>query len=189
MIYVDVEAELTVTQCFNPGRNRNSPCYSNYFGIYLYRGNYHEPRSYAILLDDLLHTFSPLYNITNHTVPEKELWKSNQKFSFLQNNSRGVTLAIRSKGACGTIFGMKMYYYECEETFINGVHFQNTASPSIRFKNVTGDCPGKSLQLYNATNLIGFCHSNGSWSPGQESKCLCTEGYYPSNTPGECSRT
>ena len=184
IIYIDVEAELTL--CFNPGTNSYVPCYSKYFEVYLYRGKY-EPHSIYVALNDL-HTFSPLYNVSNHTVPGAELSsRSNQTFSFLQNNSHWVTFAVRSRGACGEIFGMKMYYYECEETFINGVHFQNNLSPSIGFKNVTGDCSGNSLPLHNTTNLIGFCHSNGSWSTGQETKCLCIRGYHPSKTT-ECSR-
>ena len=172
MIYIDVEAELTL--CYHPGTNSYVPCFSKYFEVYLYRGKYKQ-RSFENVLGDLLSRFSALYNI------------SRQTFSFLQYNSRWVTFAVRSRGACGEIFGMKVYYNECEETFINSVHFKNNLSPSIGFKNVTGDCSGNSLPLHNTTNLIGFCHSNGSWSIGQETKCLCIRGYHPSKATG-CSR-
>jgi hypothetical protein len=139
------------------------------------------------VLDDL----SRLYNISNHTGTEAELLtKSFQTFSFHRNNSKWVTFAIRSRGACGKLFQMKMYYYECKETFINGTHFQKTLSPTSGFKKITGDCSVNSLQLHNSTNLNGFCYSNGSWSIDQETEvsgCLCIEGYYPSKTKG-CSR-
>ena len=176
MIYADVEAELT-TQCYHPGNGSSVPCFSKYFEVYLYRGKYEHYYSFENVSSDLLSNFAALYNIS----------RSNQTFSFLQNNSRWVTFAVRSRGACGKIFGMKMYYYECEETFINGAHFQNTSSPSTGFKNITGDCSRNSLPLHNTTNFIGFCYSNGSWSTSQESKCLCIEGYHPSKTT-ECSR-
>ena len=183
IIYVDVEAELTM--CFHPGYNAALPCYSNNFEVYLYHGKNESRPSHFPDIADLLRTFSPLYNISNHTGNKAELLsKSIQTFSFHKNNSRYVTFAIRSRGACGTIFRMKMYYYGCEKTFFNGVHFPRTSSPSTGYKAVIGNCSKNSLPLQNTTNFIGFCYSNGTWAIRQETKCLCSEGYYLSKTTG-----
>jgi hypothetical protein len=80
---------------------------------------------------------------------------------------------------------MKIYYYECEETFIDGVNYQKTSSPITGFKTVIGECSKHSLPLSNVSaNQIGFCYSDGSWGTGHEAQCLCNEGYYLSKTIG-----
>ena len=186
VIHVDVDAEFTL--CDNPGRppsDSTVPCYSNYFEVYIYHGTGNKasyPQAFS-LNDKML--YSPLYNITKNTLFNTI---SNQTFSFLKNNSQDVMFAIRSKGACGTIFRMKMYYYYCEETFINGIKFEETASPAKGLKNVTGNCSDYAIPLINGTASSNrYCYENGTWNElGDENlKCFCIEGYTPNN--GSCS--
>ena len=178
IIHVDIEAEFTMCLC--PGVSSPVQCYSNHFEVYISLRNIEiYPTDYEIQISDIYQLFSPLYNISNHTGTEAEwLSRNNQTFSFHPNNSHWLTFAIRSRGACGSIFRMKMYYYECEELFIKGVHFQNVSSPITGFKNVIGHCSEQSVSLHNTKNQTGICHYNGSWTIPQEIKCLCYEGYY-----------
>ena len=189
-IHVDVEAELTL--CLNPGNNARLPCYTNYFEIYIYRGtdkeNEYKPANPN--LADLLKVYSPLYNITNNTLLNATLTRSVQTFSFPKNNSQGVVFAIRSRGACGNIFRIKMYYYFCEETFIKGIKFERTLSPAKGFKNVTGNCSEYATSRNGAMASFNiYCHPNGTWSKPEDDnlKCLCIEGYAPDKTDGSCS--
>ncbi len=200
VIHVDVEAELT--SCLYPvsgGTYINTPCYANYFEVYIYRGTDDDkvyrpkpvPRSTD--LDILLKVYSPLYNITNNTKtsPHATLTgRSIQTFSFPQNNSQGVAFAIRSTGACGSIYRMKMHYYYCEETFINGIKFEETASPAKGFKNVTGNCSEYAISLINGTaSFHRYCYENGNWSVLEDEnlKCFCIEGHSPNKIDESCS--
>ena len=186
VIHVDLEAELT--QCIDPGKQDLQPCFSNYFEIYIHRGKNEVTFSdlRTVTISNLTEVFHPLYNITNDTSPEATLTRSNQTFSFPQNNAKGVTFAIRSRGACGSIFRMKMYYYYCKEIFINGLKFENTISPADGFKTVVAkNCSKNYISSIRArgdktiTALNGYCSVNGTWSvPGFGNQtCLCVEGY------------
>ncbi|XP_028394325.1 ephrin type-A receptor 2-like isoform X3 [Dendronephthya gigantea] len=195
VINVDVEAELTL--CDDPGAPKGSSsrlkCFSNYFEVYIYRGNIEET---SPDLNYLTERFQPLYNITNDTSPNSIFTRRIKTFSFPQNHSQGVTFAIRSRGACGSIFKMKMYYYYCKEIFINGLQFVNTTSPAKGFKTVqttAKTCSNNSVKSINAagnktmTLYIGYCFTNGTWSIPQyaDLRCLCREGY--TLTDGLCA--
>ena len=186
VIYVDVEAELT--QCFHPGDNSKVPCHMNYFEVRIRYGKdgfIVDNQSNETLKNQLYNAFSPLYNITNtspHVIPTRNI----QTFSFPQNNSPGVTFAVRSRGACGKIFRMKMYYYYCKETYVNGVKFGRTASPAKGFKNVTGNCSEYAISLNGTAGFNRYCYENGRWSNAKDNwKCFCVEGYTLNN--GSCS--
>ncbi|XP_028394324.1 ephrin type-B receptor 1-B-like isoform X2 [Dendronephthya gigantea] len=196
VINVDVEAELTL--CDDPGAPKGSSsrlkCFSNYFEVYIYRGNIEET---SPDLNYLTERFQPLYNITNDTSPNSIFTRRIKTFSFPQNHSQGVTFAIRSRGACGSIFKMKMYYYYCKEIFINGLQFVNTTSPAKGFKTVqttAKTCSNNSVKSINAagnktmTLYIGYCFTNGTWSIPQyaDLRCLCREGY--TLTDGLCAK-
>lgn len=189
-IHVDVEAELTL--CLNPGNNARLPCYTNYFEVYIYRETSDKENVYRPddpNLADLLKVYSPLYNITNNTLPNASLTRSVQTFSFPQNSSQRVVIAIRSRGACGSIFRMKMYYYYCEETFIKGIQFEITLSPAKGFKNVTGNCSEYAIPPNSAKASFNIhCYSNGTWSKPEDDnlKCFCIEGFAPDKTNGSC---
>ena len=182
-MHVDVEAELT--SC---GRT----CYSNYFQVYVYRGNSKlnipsDQNNKKGTKDFLITNFTPVYNITNDTTSKTTNKKEHQTFGFYQNGSKVLIFAIRSTGACGKIYRMKMYYYYCEETFINSIKFPETISPASRSREVYGKCSVNSAAPKNEANLKGFCQSNGTWSINYETMCLCLEGYEPTPSNG-CSR-
>ena len=182
VIYVDVEAEFR--SCYNPGLNKFVPCSSNYFEVYIKPG---KPKSIpkSAKLDDFLGVFSLVHNITNNTYPSQTRFK--QTFFFNPNDAEGVTFAVRSRGACGSIFNMTMYYYYCEETFVNSVKLTKTPAPLNESKLVTANCSKNSMASSNLTRLEGYCYSNGSWNMNKDYKCLCIEGHEPNDKRG-CSR-
>ena len=160
------------------------PCYSNDFEVYIFSGNY--------ILDDVNVTsyFKPFYNITINTSPTAILIRTTQTSSFhSENYSQGVTLAFRSRGACGDIFRIKMYYYYCEETFNKGIKFKRTSSPAEGFKNVTGNCSVNSVPSNNVTSVNRYCYPNGTWArlENDNIQCFCVEGYAPNKKDGSCS--
>ena len=160
------------------------PCYSNYFEVYIY------PGKYMLEKEKVTSYFKPLYNITNNTTPTATLTRTTQTFSFnKQKYSQGVTLAFRSRGACGRIFRIKMYYYYCEGTFNKGIKFEKTSSPATEFENVTGSCSENSVPSNNVKNVTRYCYSNGTWGELEHGnlKCFCGEGYGPNKTDGSCS--
>ena len=126
--------------------------------------------------------FKPFYNITINTSSTPTLTRTTQTSSFhSENYSQGVTLAFRSRGACGDIFRIKMYYYYSEETFNRGIKFKRTSSPAERFKNVTGNCLENSLPSNNVTSVNRYCYPNGTWARLENGniQCFCVEGYEP----------
>jgi hypothetical protein len=75
-----------------------------------------------------------------------------------------VIFAVRSRGACGKIFRIKIYYmHVCKESIIKNIKFERTLSPAKGFKNVTGNCSENSIPSQNATSFKGYCYPNGSW--------------------------
>jgi hypothetical protein len=181
VIYVDVEAGFIL--CDNPGTGKKVQCSSNSFEVYINRGK-DKP---VVREDNLLKLFSPVHNITNNTSLSTTLSKQTQTFSFNPDDTKGVTFAARSKGACGKILNMTMYYYYCEETYIHSVRLKRTASPMSGSKLVTANCSQNSLASNNMTRLEGYCYSNGSWSMNNDFECSCIEGH-ESNTNTGCSR-
>ena len=180
VIYVEIEVEYE--PCYD-GTN-DVKCYSHYFEVYIYPGKY-------VLNDgNITSSFKPLRNITIKDSPTTTLTGIIQTFSFnTKNYSQGATLAFRSKGACGKVFRMKMYYYYCEETFNKGIKFKRTSSPGEGCKNVTGSCSENSVSLNNAKNLDKYCCPNGTWSEPKNYnlECFCLKGYALHNTDGPCS--
>ena len=180
-MHVDVEAELT--SC---GRT----CYSNYFQVYVYRGQsqLNIPSNDKDAAKDILVAYySPIYNISNSTTSKNANNKIIQTFGFYQNRSKIMMFAVRSQGACGKIYRMKIYSYYCEETFLNSIMFPETISPASGSREVSGNCSVNSAAPKNEANLKGFCQSNGTWSINYETMCLCLEGYEPTPANG-CSR-
>ena len=182
VIHVQIEAGHKL--CYDAGTNTYEECYLDYFEVYIYSGKY------ELDIKNVPSYFKPLYSITNNTSPTATLTRTTQTFSFhKQNYSQGVTLAFRSRGACGSIFKIKMYYYYCEETINNGVKFERTLSSAERFKNITGNCSENSVPSNNVTSLNRYCYQNGTWGEPEHGnlECFCVEGYEPNETDGSCS--
>ena len=137
----------------------------------------------------LLHNQHYHNNITINTSPTTTLIRTTQTFSFYsQNYSQCVTLAFRSRGACGKIFRIKMNYYYCEETFNRGIKFERTTSPAKGSKNVTGNCSENFVPSKNVTSVNRHCYPNGTWArlENDNMQCFCVEGYEPT-TNGPCA--
>ena len=150
VLYVDVEAEFK--SCFDPDKANPVSCASNYYEVYIHRGKTNIDVEKATL-DDFFSVFSLVHNITNNTIPSGTRFK--QTFSFNPNGTKAVTFAVRSRGACGYIFNMTMYYYYCEETYVNYVKLMKTPSSPSGFKLVTAKCSKNSLASSNVTSLEG----------------------------------
>ena len=190
VINVDVEAEFKL--CYYPGNDTEVPCYANYFQVYVYRGP-DDVKTYSPSTPGLNHVVTiyspPLQNITNNTVVGTNWTRTNPTFSFSRNNSQGVVLALQSRGACGSIYRMKMYYYYCEEHFNNGVKFEKTASPAKGSnKVVKGHCTRNTIPYNNGTNLNGNCTYNGTWNVDDNVICTCHRNYELDRGIGICLR-
>ena len=190
VIYADAEAGFKM--CYDPGNRTAVPCHANYFEVVAYRGP-DEQRIYSPKTPDFkqLRTIYSLsvYNITNNTEGGQEPTRTNQTFSFPRNNSQGVVLALRSRGACGSIYRMKMYYYYCEEHFINGVKFEKTASPAKGSnKMVTGHCTRNTIPPNNGSSLNANCTYNGTWNVDDNVTCTCDRNYELDRGIGICLR-
>ena len=182
VMYVDVEGKFEI--CYDPGNNKHVPCTYDYFAVYINHGD----EAPKISVNKIFGKLTFVYNITSSTKPnETEDVPFKETFSFNRNNTKGVTLAVRSRGACGKIFNITMYYYFCEERFIHSVKLKNTCSPKTGFKLVRANCSEHSIASGNTKSLEGRCYSNGSWSVNETNKCLCTKGYEPNEKTG-CSR-
>ena len=182
VIYVEIQAGHK--RCDDPENGNFVPCHSNDFEVYIY------PGEYMLKIEEVASYFKPLHKITNKTLPTTALTKTTQTFSFNgQNYSQGLTLGFRSRGACGSIFRIKMYYYYCEETISEGIKFERTVSPAKEFKNVTGNCSENSMSSNNVTSVYRSCYRNGTWGKLEDGnlECFCVEGYEPNKTEGSCS--
>ena len=170
-----MEVEAGFKLCYNGG-NGDVPCYSDYFEVYIYDGKY------TMNNENVTSYFKPFYNITTNISPTATLIRTTQTSSFhSQNYSRGVTLAFRSRGTCGSISMIKTYYYYCEETFNRGIKFERTSSPAKGSKNVTGNCSVNSVSSNNVTSVNRYCYPNGTWGRFENDnlQCFCVEGYEP----------
>ena len=178
-IYVDVEVKFEMC---TGDKAKDQPCYSNYLEVYVYRGqnepNFPSRSDKPAVKKYLLNNFSPVYNITNTTSRVKATNKKEKHtFTFHQNQSKGITFGIRSRGACGTIYRMKMYYYYCAATCKNGVLYAKTISPADGSKQVPGNCPKNPspISIDNKTSLNGSCSSNGTWFIPDTVNCYCNQ--------------
>ena len=182
VIHMQIEAGHKL--CYDAGNDRYGECYLDYFEVYIY------PGKYELDIKNVSSYFKPHYNITSDASLTTSLTNTTQTFSFhKQNYSQGVTLAFRSRGACGSIFRIKMYYYYCEETINDAVKFVKTLSPAKGFKNITGNCSENSVPSNNVKSVTRYCYSNGTWGKLEHGnlKCFCVEGYEPNETDGSCS--
>lgn len=186
VIYVDVTAEFTL--CDNPATGKFRPCSSNYFEVYINRGKDRPDIKKETAETVLRSQFYSIYNITaNNSLLSQTPQKQKQTFNFDQSKTEGVTFVVRSRGACGKILNMTMYYYYCEETLVDSVRLKRTPSPKIGPKVVTGNCSEHSQPSNNWTRLEGYCYRDGSWSMNGDFKCLCIKGHEPDKKRG-CSR-
>ena len=182
-----VEVEVGYKLCYNydiNGKEVSVPCNSSHFEVYIY------PGKYTLEDENVPSYFKQLYNITINTSPTTTLTTTIQTFAFKTHDySQGVTLALRSRGACGRIVRMKMYYYYCEETFNKGIKFERTPSPAEGFKNVTGNCSDNSMSFNSAKSANRYCYFNGTWGKLEDDdlECLCVQGYATNKTDGTCS--
>ena len=127
--------------------------------------------------------FTSLGNITgNATIKERV----NTTFTLNLKEFRRITFGIKSSGGCGSVIRMKVYYYVCEEMFINSVMFTMTMSLQNGSKLVFGNCSENAASVSKAGGLKAYCHSNGSWSTEGDRVCRCDKGYEPTTNRG-CS--
>ena len=97
----------------------------------------------------------------------------------LSYSSQYITFGISAKAVDATVYGIKMFYYYCEETFINNIYFPNTTSSANQSKAIYGNCSENSKSLNNGTELEAFCLQNGTWTRRNGSECLCVAGFEP----------
>ena len=95
----------------------------------------------------------------------------------LSYSGQYITFGISAKAVDATVFGIKMFFYYCEGTFINNIYFPNTTSSVNQPKAVNGSCSKNSKFLNNGTEFEAFCLQNGTWTRRSDSECLCVGGF------------
>ena len=125
--------------------------------------------------------FTFLGNITGNTTSMDPV---NTTFTLNFKEFCEITFGIKSRGACGSVIRIKVYYYICKEIFIKSVMFKRTLSPQNGTKEVFGNCSANSRRGSHMSDLRAFCHSNGSWSAERNISCLCEGGYEPTEEHG-----
>ena len=189
-LYIEIESQM------EPCDNRNGTCFKDAFELFRYNGEGtpevpYEPGKSGVELEAelkkarefLQSNFTYIGNITGNST-SKEIM--NTTITLNLKKFRTITLGIKSRGSCGTVIRMKVYYIVCKETFINNVMFRKTLAPQNGTKVVFGNCSANSKVDLSVGNLTAFCHSNGSWSTEGEIVCRCKEGYESTDKRG-CS--
>ena len=120
--------------------------------------------------------FTWLGNITGNATSKERV---NTTFTLNLKEFRRITFGIKSSGGCGTVIRMKVFYYVCEEMFIQSVILKTTVSPQNGYKAVFGNCSKNTVPDSKADGLKAYCHSNGSWSTDRNVSCMCDKGYEP----------
>ena len=95
----------------------------------------------------------------------------------LSYSGQFITFGISAKAVDATVYGIKMFFYYCEGTFINNIYFSNTTSSANQPKAVHGTCSENSKSLNNGKEFEAFCLQNGTWTRGNGSECLCVGGF------------
>ena len=194
----DVRLCIEIESQMEPCDNRNGNCFKDAFELFRYNGEgtpevpYEPGKSVEGLEAELKKAreflqsnFTYIGNITGNSTSEEIM---NTTITLNLKKFRTITLGIKSRGSCGTVIRMKVYYIVCQETFINSVMFRKTLAPQNGTKVVFGNCSANSRVDLSVGNLTAFCHSNGSWSTKEEIVCRCKEGYESTDKRG-CSGT
>ena len=95
----------------------------------------------------------------------------------LSYSGQYITFGISAKVVDATVYGIKVFYYYCEETFIKNIYFPKTSSSAKQPKAVNGSCSENSKSLNNGTEFEALCLQNGTWTRRNGSECLCVGGF------------
>lgn len=100
-------------------------------------------------------------------------------------NNQEVSLIFRSKGFCGGLNRIDVYYYQCPNASKELVDFKKAQpAPSTGFKHIDGVCVDNS-QMNNSTDKPYMnCHATGKME--MHGSCFCNYGY--TNLPRKCQR-
>ena len=105
----------------------------------------------------------------------------------LSYSGQYITFGISAKAVDATVYGIKVFYYYCEETLIKNIYFPNTTSSANQSEAIYGNCSENSKSLNNGTEFEALCLQNGTWTRRNGSKCLCVAGFEPRLSQG-CRR-
>ncbi len=181
----DVELHIEIESQIEKCDGIDGICFKDGFELFRYKGE-GEPiiPSYAnkpnanveklktkVYLQD---NFSFMGNITGNSTSKERV---NTTFTLNLKEFRGITFGIKSRGGCGSVIRMKVYYVVCKEIFIKNVMFVKTMAPQNGTKVVFGNCSANTTLDSRTGGLRAFCHSNGSWTTEGEMVCTCDKGY------------
>ncbi|XP_028394326.1 ephrin type-B receptor 2-like [Dendronephthya gigantea] len=187
-LYIEIESQMEECEV------QNGVCFKDGFELFKYNGtgepeiqvdtkatgDKKEKQKAKAFFDE---HFTFLGNITGNTT---SMDRVNTTFTLNFKEFRDITFGIKSRGGCGSVIRIKVYYYICEETFIKSVMFKKTLSPQNGTKVVFGNCSLNSRRSSHMGDLKAYCYSNGSWSTEKNISCLCDRGYEPTEDHG-CS--
>ena len=97
----------------------------------------------------------------------------------LSYSGQYITFGISAKAVDATVYGIKVFYYYCEETLIKNIYFPNTTSSANQSEAIYGNCSENSKSLNNGTEFEALCLQNGTWTRRNGSGCLCVGGFEP----------
>ena len=181
----DVELHIEIESQMEKCEVKNGICFKDGFELFRYKGEGEPKVPYDAKNPDteaeklkskvyLQDNFSFLGNITGNSTSEERV---NNAFTLNLKEFRGITFGIKSKGGCGSVKRMKVYYVVCKEIFIKSAMFLKTMAPQNGTKVVFGNCSANTALVSRTGGLRAFCHSNGSWTTEGEMVCTCDKGY------------
>ena len=165
--------------------NEDGICFRDGFEIFTYNGNgepvipfpfngnSEEKGKNSIYFNN---NFDFLGNITGNETSKERFIKM---FTIQVKKFNDITFGIKSTGACGTLFRMKIFYYVCQQKYKNSILLTRTLSPPNGTKVIYGNCSTNSEKLTKTSGLRAYCHSNGTWFLEKNASCLCRKGYEP----------
>ncbi|CAB4026082.1 ephrin type-B receptor 1 isoform X4, partial [Paramuricea clavata] len=189
-LHVEIESQMEMCES-------KDPCFKDGFELFTYNGE-GEPKvpfnkNSGVNVEkekekarEFFHNnFTYLGNITGNATSKERV---NTSFTLNLKEFREITFGIKSRGGCGKVSRIKVYYYVCHETFIKSVMFKKTSAPQNGTTEVLGirSCSANTVPVSSMGDLRAYCHSNGSWSTegDRDMVCMCVKGYEPTTDHG-----
>ena len=115
-----------------------------------------------------------ILNSTNSTV----FIESNDVINFsIDKRYKNLSLGVWGPNFCGTLKGIRFYYYQCPSSTRALVNFKATLSPSKNSSSILlkGNCADNAVQNNKSSSLSMRCYYNRSYEVF--GSCLCKAGF------------
>ena len=154
------------------------PC-SYSFDVHVLRSN----EKYEQVPEFNEHHYLHLGKLRNHTViKETGTEKYSATLRISTEGKKGIYFAFTTKGVCGWINEIRMWYISCPTSAGQLLNFPKRPAPnsSLSVIHIKGTCVDKSVALASDDDNFMTCYSNGTTQTS--GGCQCEAGYYMNGT-------